>query len=1009
MRTSHHHSVSSAGRVSAWLVAALGLAAYVGLIYGLTVFPLQFELPVPQWATFAVPAVAYGLLVLLFVRRPTIIRWVVGTALLTGLHVALLMARGPLSVMLDPALAGRPLPWMLPPPLPELVGVFLLLVPLRDLLRARPRLARERTSGSSRASSSVRARVSVVPRVPQAAPSDSLDSPKDLPVWERSAAAESVEVPAPRPVPAAAAPSEPVRMPAPPDETSRRAAARTERRPETVKTPPRRSDVVLRIALDRIMGQLPPGTFLAPEDEVAAALRDPGYLLIPGELVVTQLSEGVARIAWNDIVDQFPSRLVGLSPEEISEHLGEGVRLPLDEVVGQLPHELFVADTPEVDIAGLDRIPVPFQPMEDSTPAPSLSRAAAETRPATPPVEEPSDSVPAAPAPGPTVTPEPAPPVAETRVPAAPPASKAAPATPAAAQVQAPSAPVQAPPVPPVVSPPTPSPVVDEPAVAVSFGRVASELPADAFNVPLDQVAARMRKSGALLVPQSLVLSQLAEGLIRVKWDAVASQFPREVLAISDPDMMGRLPNGITLPLDEVIGQIPPDLFMVGGPAVDLHGLESFPAPFQPAIADPAPQKPKAEQVDPLAEPGGAAPVEEPHPRASAHVIPTPALEAPAPANVATDRLAEEPPVTPLSAEPASHPAVVETPRAHETSALEVVPLDSEPVPDPVSISAAEWPEPPLSGPATVVQLDPPAVSPESEPAIVVTAPVAVAVVPDRAEPSWRPIESPAPGPGTLTSGITEPEEARRIVTLLAPIASFDVSSQSAEGVTVYALSAPRVAPEIAVAGAGLALPLFTERLAPWSIDQITFRGPETALVLTAIGSPGDRRVLAAAVPRGGGLALLEILCRRAAGDHGDGAIRASIGEGQSGSRSLAATSAERVAALTSSLTAFGEVTASALRDIGGEGLLYLFLPAGADVAGIGALAQDVEAIMRKAAGSGAVFRTAVLRSGRTFLVVQPEEVAHGRSIIVVAGGEVSRPGLAYRQLERVTAALAQA
>ena len=1008
MRTSHHHSVSSAGRVSAWLVAALGLAAYVGLIYGLTVFPLQFELPVPQWATFAVPAVAYGVLVLLFVRRPTIIRWVVGTALLTGLHVALLMARGPLSVMLDPALAGRPLPWMLPPPLPELVGVFLLLVPLRDLLRARPRLVRERISGSSRASSSVRARVSVVPRVPQAAPSDSLDSRKDLPVWERSVGAESVEVPAPRPVPAAAAASEPTRMPAPLDETSRRAAARTERRPETVKTPPRRSDVVLRIALDRIMGQLPPGTFLAPEDEVAAALRDPGYLLIPGELVVTQLSEGVARIAWNDIVDQFPSRLVGLSPEEISEHLGEGVRLPLDEVVGQLPHELFVADTPEVDITGLDRIPVPFQPMEDSTPAPSLSQAAAETRSATPPVEEPSDPVPAAQAPEPTVTPEPAPPVAETRAPAAAPAPKAAPATPTATQVQAPSEPAQAS-VPPVVGPPTPSPVVDEPVVAISFARVASELPADAFNVPLDQVAERMRTPRALVVPQSLVLSQLAEGLIRVKWDAVASQFPREALAVSDPDMMGRLPNGITLPLDEVIGQIPPDLFMVGGPAVDLHGLESFPAPFQPAIADPAPQKPKAEQVDPLAEPGGSAPVEEPQPLASAHVIPTPAVEAPPPANVATERLAEEPPVTPLSAEPASHPAVVETPRAHETSAPEVVPLDSEPVPDPVSISAAEWPEPPLSGPATVMQLDPPAVSPESKPAIVVTPPAAVAVVSDRAEPSWRPIESPAPGPGTLPSGMTEPEEARRIVTLLAPIASFDVSSQSAEGVTVYALSAPRVAPEIAVAGAGLALPLFTERLAPWSIDQITFRGPETALVLTAVGSPGDRRVLAAAVPRGGGLALLEILCRRAAGDHGDGAIRASIGEGQPGSRSLAATSAERVAALTSSLTAFGGVTASALRDIGGEGLLYLFLPAGADVAGIGALAQDVEAIMRKAAGSGAVFRTAVLRSGRTLLVVQPEEVAHGRSIIVVAGGEVSRPGLAYRQLERVTAALAQA
>jgi hypothetical protein len=55
------------------------------------------------------------------------------------------------------------------------------------------------------------------------------------------------------------------------------------------------------------------------------------------------------------------------------------------------------------------------------------------------------------------------------------------------------------------------------------------------------------------------------------------------------------------------------------------------------------------------------------------------------------------------------------------------------------------------------------------------------------------------------------------------------------------------------------------------------------------------------------------------------------------------------------------------------------------------------------------VFRSAVLRSGRTIVVIQPEEVGHGRSIVVVAGGEVTRPGLAYRQVERAIATLAQA
>ena len=78
-------------------------------------------------------------------------------------------------------------------------------------------------------------------------------------------------------------------------------------------------------------------------------------------------------------------------------------------------------------------------------------------------------------------------------------------------------------------------------------------------------------------------------------------------------------------------------------------------------------------------------------------------------------------------------------------------------------------------------------------------------------------------------------------------------------------------------------------------------------------------------------------------------------------------------------------------------------------MAGVGELAHDVQAVMRKAAGSGAVFRTAVLRFGSALLVIQPEEVAHGGSVTVVAGGEVSRPGLAYRQVERVTTALAQA
>ena len=162
MRTSYH-SVSSARRLSSWLLALLGLAAYVGLVYALTLVPLQFEVPLPKWAIAGIPPVTYGLLVWLWVRRPSIVRWLVGTAVLSGIHLLLSMSREPLSALLDPALAGRALPWMLPPPLPELIGVMLLLVPLRDVLRAPARLPRERSA--ARPAASPRVRIAVPPRV----------------------------------------------------------------------------------------------------------------------------------------------------------------------------------------------------------------------------------------------------------------------------------------------------------------------------------------------------------------------------------------------------------------------------------------------------------------------------------------------------------------------------------------------------------------------------------------------------------------------------------------------------------------------------------------------------------------------------------------------------------------------------------------------------------------------------------------------------------------------------
>ena len=955
MRTSYH-SVSSARQLSSWLLALLGLASYVGLIYVLTLVPLQFEVPLPKWAVAGIPPVTYGLLVWLWVRRPSVVRWLVGTAVLSGLHVLLAMSREPLSALLDPALAGRALPWMLPPPLPELIGVMLLLVPLRDLLHAPARLPRERSAATARSTASVRVRAATPTRA-QAAPAlESSDSFSEAPLSRNEPAPEPVVMAAPVP-PVAPPPPAPV-----PDEESRRrraAVAKRRREAQPARTPGR-SEVVLRIALDRVMDQFPPGTFLAPEDEVAASLRDPGFLQISGELVVTQLSEGVARVAWSDIADQFPAHLVGLSSAQIVEHLGEGLRLPLDEVIGQLPHELFVADTPAVEIHGLHRIPVPFHPVEESDastesapmlqPEPEITRAP-EIRPA--PVE-----------------------AAPVRAPVPPPA----PAWVAAPPAEDPD---------PIGMEPPAGPEIDGPTVRISWSRVATELPVEAFHVPLDQVAERLREPGALLIPQSVVLPQLAEGLIRVGWDVVARQFPREAMAVSDAEMAARLPNGIRLPLDEIIRQVPLDLFTASGPAADVRGLEYFPAPFQPLLSDPAPEAPVESAADPVPL---IPPVPEPEAVAAEEpredvLEPVPAL---ALSTEADPIVAEDPMVDPV---PAPVHAIPVAPMVELD-----LPLDLD------TPAVIDEPEPVVAAPSPVVA---PAYEPPVPPKFSWPKPAPV-----QGAAAWTDPAPSAPIPTPLVPGPSEAAEARRLVALLAPIASFDVSVQAVEGVTVFAMASPTVAHETAVAVAGLALPLFTDRRPPWPVDQITLRGPGTAVVLTPLGGPGDRgSVLAAAAPRGGALALLEILCRRAAGDRAAGRPTAPAHDVMPGGGPSLAPAAvpSRAAALTRGLNAFGDVSASVLRDSESEAVLYFFLPAGDDVPAVGAFAQDLHAVMRKAAGSGAVFRTAILRSGDTLLVIQPEEIGHGRSIVIVAGGPVTRPGLAYRQVERAAATLMSA
>jgi len=121
--------------------------------------------------------------------------------------------------------------------------------------------------------------------------------------------------------------------------------------------------------------------------------------------------------------------------------------------------------------------------------------------------------------------------------------------------------------------------------IRIPFERVSGQLPPGAFRLPLHQVGAQLVEREMLLVPPSLIVPQLGEGVVQVEWDVVAGQFPPEVFAVPLSEVAARIVNGrLLLPLDEIVRQLSRDVFtasMARGP-MTMPGFEEFPAPFRP-------------------------------------------------------------------------------------------------------------------------------------------------------------------------------------------------------------------------------------------------------------------------------------------------------------------------------------------------------------------------------------------------------------------------------------------
>jgi hypothetical protein len=478
--------------------------------------------------------------------------------------------------------------------------------------------------------------------------------------------------------------------------------------------------------------------------------------------------------------------------------------------------------------------------------------------------------------------------------------------------------------------------------VRVSFARVIDQFPPGMFHESLDRVGASLAEPGHLLIPQRLVLAQLAEGFVRAGWEVVAGQIPRHLLSMTDEEITQRLADGqLVLPLDELVPQLPRDLFALTGRALDVESIQSVPAPFQPVLAAEDAQRATGDRPSDVASIAAAQAV-------------TKSRASNASWSVGDEAGTDRPAGVAVLDDVEIAPGTMAVP---EGDSLEGFVPSSRPVGDDGAPSS------------------PPPADRAAEP---------VPAMPDRDE--IAPMD--------------------RVIAALAPLRPLHVGVESAEGLTLVTVSPSGPGKRAALAAGRLLLPLLAERRAPWPVIQLTMRGADVALILTPLGPlrPGGSLLASSVLPEGA-LASVERLLLRAviSGTSGsDGSARRDPDqpEAREEPNLLDAQAPTPVRQIAASLDALGAVTASVLSDAEAERDFYVFLPEGSDVRKAGQFAGELDQAVRKVAELGPAFHTAVLRCGMRHLIIRLEHAARGRAAIVVAGGQTDRPGLAYRQVE---------
>ena len=273
------------------------------------------------------------------------------------------------------------------------------------------------------------------------------------------------------------------------------------------------------------------------------------------------------------------------------------------------------------------------------------------------------------------------------------------------------------------------------------------------------------------------------------------------------------------------------------------------------------------------------------------------------------------------------------------------------------------------------------------------------------------PPELPASGRGTETASVPSDHgrtaEARRIATLLAPLMNgLEIGERDGAGTPLVTVVAPALSEDAVVGTAVRVVPFLADARLSEPVTQATLTGAEATIVLTPFGAPDSGAVLVTAVGSRASLAWLERLSRSAAGEP-PGAVRngehAPSGPGEE--TALRATVVpSSVRDLAGSLTAFGPVAPTIMRDAGGSFRVCLFLPGSLEPLPLAQFARDLFGAL-EGAEIGRV-GSVILRLGTHRLISRIVESVSGHATILVVGGPIARPGLARIELDRAATQL---